>query len=63
MVKFNQIKELIKSGFLKLESKSDWIQIWILHMSWYFDHNFQLNYWIEVILTVLESNSKLYKSL
>jgi hypothetical protein len=55
MVKFNQIKEMIKLEFLKLESKSDWIQIWILHMSRYFDHNFQLKYWIEGILTVLES--------
>jgi hypothetical protein len=25
VVKFNQIKEIIKSEFLKLESKSDWI--------------------------------------
>ena len=49
MVKFNQIKEMIKSEFLKLESKSDWIQIWILHISRYFDRNFQLNYLIEVI--------------
>ena len=55
MVKFNQIKERIKSEFLKLESKLDWVQIWILHMSWYFDHNFQLNYIIDVILLALES--------
>mgnify|MGYP006873066365 CR=1 FL=1 len=55
MVKFNQIKEMINSEFLKLESKSDWIQIWILHMSRYFGHNFQLKYPIEVIQAALES--------
>jgi hypothetical protein len=55
MVKFNQIKEMIKLKFLKLESKLDWIQIWILHMSRYFGHNFQFNYQIEVILVAFES--------
>ena len=47
--------ERIKSEFIKLESKSDWIQNWILHMSRYFGHNFQLKYQIEVILASLES--------
>ena len=55
MVKFNQRKEMIKSEFLQLESKPDWIQIWIMYMSQYFDHNFQFKYWIEVILAALES--------
>jgi hypothetical protein len=45
---------MIKLEFLKLESKSYLIQIWILHMSQYFGHNFQLKYFIEVILAVLE---------
>jgi hypothetical protein len=54
-VKFNQINERIKSEFLQLESKSDWIQIWILHMSRYFDYNFQLEYRIVVIQVALES--------
>ena len=39
VVKFNQPKGRIKSEFLKLESKSDWIQIWILQMPQYFEHN------------------------
>jgi hypothetical protein len=55
MVKFNQIKEMIKLEFLQLGSKSDWIQIWILHMSQYFSHNFQVKYHIEVILAALQS--------
>jgi hypothetical protein len=55
MVKFNQIKEMIKSKFLQLKLKSDWIQIWILHKSQYVDHNFKLKYQIEVILAALES--------
>jgi hypothetical protein len=55
VVKYNQIKEMIKSEFLKLKSKSDWIQIWILHMCLYFGQNFQLKYLIEVILMELES--------
>jgi hypothetical protein len=40
VVKLNQIKEKIKSEFIKLESKSDWIRIWIMYISWYFGHNF-----------------------
>jgi hypothetical protein len=55
MVKFNQIKEMINSEFLLLESNSDWIQIQILHISQYFDHKFPLKYWIEVIPMELES--------
>jgi hypothetical protein len=55
VVKFNQINERIKSEFLQLESKSDWIKIWILHMSRYFDYNFPLEYRIEVIQVALES--------
>jgi hypothetical protein len=55
VVKFNRIKERIKSEFIQLESKLDWIQIWILHMSWYFGHNFQLEYLIEVIIEAFES--------
>jgi hypothetical protein len=55
VVKFNQIKEMIISEFLKLESKLDWIQNWILHMSRYFGHNFQFKYRIEVISVALES--------
>jgi hypothetical protein len=54
VVKFNQIKEMIKSKFIKLESKSDWIQIWIMHVSRYFGHNFQFKYRIEVIPMALE---------
>ena len=55
MVKFNQLKEMIKLEFLKLESKSDWIQIWILHMFRYFEHNVYLKYLIKVIPAALES--------
>jgi hypothetical protein len=55
MVKFNQIKEMIKSEFSLLEIILDWIQIQILHMSQYFDYNFLLKYWIEVIQTSVES--------
>jgi len=55
MIKLNQIKEMIKSEFLKLESKLDWIQNWILHTSRYFDYNFHLRYPIEVIQEALES--------
>jgi hypothetical protein len=44
--------EMIKSEFIKLESKSDCI--WILHMSRYFGHNFQFKYRIEMILMALE---------
>jgi hypothetical protein len=55
VVKFNQIKKMIKSEFIKLESKSDWIQIWILHISRYFGHNFQFKYWIEFNRMELES--------
>jgi hypothetical protein len=44
VIKFNQIKEMIKSKFLQLKLKSDWIQIWILFKSQYFDHNFKLKY-------------------
>jgi hypothetical protein len=47
--------ERSKSEFIKLKSKLDWIQIWILHMSRYFGYNFQLKYRIEVILMALES--------
>ena len=47
--------ERMKSEFIKLESKSDCIQIWILHMSRYFAHNFMLKYRIEVIIEALES--------
>ena len=32
MVKFKEIKEMIKSKFLKLESKLDWIQSRIQHI-------------------------------
>ena len=38
-----------------MEEKSDWIQIWILQISRYFDNNFQLKYRIKVILVALES--------
>jgi hypothetical protein len=55
VVKFNQIKERIKSEFLQLESKSDQIEFQILNMSQYFSHNFQLKYWIKVIPAALES--------
>jgi hypothetical protein len=55
MVKLNQIKEMINSEFLLLESNLDWIQIQIMYMSQYFDHNFSLNYWIEMIPMELES--------
>ena len=55
MVKFNQIKEMIKSEFHQLESKSDWIEFQILNMFQYFGYNFQLKYWIEVILAALKS--------
>jgi len=33
VVMFNQINEMIKSKFLQLESKSDWIKFQILHIS------------------------------
>ena len=52
---------MIKLEFLKFESKSDWIQIWNLHMSRYLDSNFQLNFWIEVIPTELKSQYKIIK--
>jgi hypothetical protein len=55
VVKFNQIKEIIKSKFLHLESKSDRIEFQILNTSHYFGHNFELKYWIKVIPVVLES--------
>ena len=55
MIKFNQILKMIKSKFLKLESKSDLIQIWILHMFQYLDYNFYFKYLIKVILVALES--------
>jgi hypothetical protein len=55
VVKFNQIKERIKSEFLQLESKLDWIEFQILNTFQYFGHNFQLKYWIKVILVELES--------
>jgi hypothetical protein len=55
VVKFNQIKETIKSEFLQLESKSDRIEFHILNMSQYFGHKFQLKYRIKVILVALES--------
>ena len=61
MVKFNQIKEMIKLQFLQLGSKSDWIQIRILHMSRYFDHNFQLKFQIEVLPGHWKANSNGYK--
>jgi hypothetical protein len=52
--KFNQIKEMIKSEFLQLESKSDRIEFHILNMSQYFSHKIQLKYWIKVIPAALE---------
>jgi hypothetical protein len=55
VVKFNQIKERIKSAFLQLESKSDRIEFQIMNMSQYFGHNFQLKYLIKVIPVALES--------
>ena len=55
MVKFNQIKEMIKSEFLQLESKSDRIEFQILYGSQYFGRNFQFKYWIKVIIAALES--------
>jgi hypothetical protein len=55
VVKFNQIKERIKSEFLHLESKSDWIEFQILNTSQYFGHNFQVKYWSKVIPAALES--------
>jgi hypothetical protein len=54
VVKFNQIKEMIKSEFLQLKSKSDRIEFQILNTSQYFGHNFQLKYWIKLILVALE---------
>jgi hypothetical protein len=54
VVKFNQIKERIKSEFLQFESKPDWIEFQILNISQYFGHNFQLKYRIKVILVALE---------
>ena len=53
-ISFNQIKERIKSKFLQLESKSDWIEFHILNTSQYFGHNFQLKYQIKVIPVALE---------
>ena len=58
MVKFNQLKERIKLEFIKLKSKSDLIQNWILHMYQYVSHNFQFKYQIEVILVSLERQLK-----
>ena len=55
MIKFNQIKERIKSEFLHFESKSDRIEFHILNMSQYFDYNFQLKYLNKVIPAALES--------
>jgi hypothetical protein len=55
VVKFNQIKERIKSEFLYLESKSDRIEFQILNMSQYFGYNFQVKYWIKVISAALKS--------
>ena len=55
MVKFNQIKKMIKLEFLQLESKSDRIEFQILNLSQYFGYNFQLKYRIKVILAALES--------
>jgi hypothetical protein len=45
---------MIKLEFLQ-KSKSNWIQIWILHMSQCFDHNFWLKYHIAMKLVALES--------
>jgi hypothetical protein len=45
----------INLEFINWSQKSDWIEIWILHMSRYFDHNFPLKYRIEVIPAALES--------
>jgi hypothetical protein len=59
VVKFNQIKERIKLEFLQLESKLDWIEFQILNTFQYFGHNFQLKYWIKVILVELESEFKI----
>ena len=55
MVKFDQIKEMIKSKFPKMEIISDWIQIQILHTFQCFDLNFLLKYLIEVIQMEVES--------
>jgi hypothetical protein len=63
VVKFNQIKKMIKSEFLQLESKSDRIEFQILNTSLYFSHNFQLKYRIKVILAALESQFKIIKIL
>jgi hypothetical protein len=54
VIKFNQIKERIKSEFLQLESKSDRIEFQILNTCQYFGHNFQLKYQIKVIPAALE---------
>jgi hypothetical protein len=54
VIKFNQIKERIKSEFLQLESKSDQIEFHILNMSLYFGHNFHFKYQIKVIPVSLE---------
>jgi hypothetical protein len=54
VVKFNQIMERIKSEFLQLESKSDWIEFQIMDTSQYFGNNFQLKYRITVIPMALE---------
>ena len=62
VVKFNQIKERVKSGFLHFESKSDRIEFQILNMSQYFGHNFQLKYLIKGFQQHWKANSKLYKS-
>jgi hypothetical protein len=49
-----QIKEIIKSKFLQMESKSDQIEFQILNMAQYFRYNFQAKYRIKVILVALE---------
>jgi hypothetical protein len=45
---------MIKSEFLQLGSKSDWIQMWILHTYQYFDNNFILKSQIAMKLVALE---------
>jgi hypothetical protein len=55
VVKFNQIKERIKSEFLHLESKSDRIEFHILTTPQYFSHNFEFKFRIKVIPSALES--------
>jgi hypothetical protein len=48
-------REEVNRNFSTKSQKSDWIQIWILHISQYLDHNFCFRYWIATKLMALES--------